>query len=357
MSVSATGAAAAAKRLWWPVRYARWGRRRPARPGYTLVIPVPGDLPVFTRLALAVCRLQDAADRVETLVVPDVDSPPVDGIVADAGRDWPDPLRVLRLPPLERALLPRLADPGKNHAAQIVAAVTASRASHALLHDADLFMLAPDVHDSEYRYAAAHASAAVGVDGPWDPWFAAHGRQLVATWEMCADIDWLRASRPSRLFGHDARLFGEVHTFDTTFWAQCHTHPSRLTVLPRPGEVVHFNYVISTYRRFQRSGAATFADTNLRLLLIRLFIDLFDPDGGGYVVPSRDELARGLTDPAAPVTYAAVDPAVYGDFRGKLDGILRGDWVAPERRATAARYLDAFDDHFGRSAGGDGLDR
>lgn len=337
---------AAAKRSWWPVRYARWGRQRPVEPGYALVVPIPGDLPVFARIALAVCRLQDPAGRVETVVVPDVASPAVDAVVAAERDTWPGELRVLELGPLERVMLPRLGDPGKNHGAQIVAAVSATRAGHVLLHDADLFMLASDVHRAEYAYAVEHRSAAVGVDGPWDPWFTAHGRSLVATWEMCADTSWLRAFRPSRLFGHDAPLWGERHTFDTTFWAQAHTDQSRLVVIPRPGDVVHFNYVISTYRRYQRHVGGPFADTQLRLLLIRLFVDLFDPDGVGYAVPTRTELVRGLTDATAPVTYADVDPPAYVAFRARLDGILTGAWVAPTRRAAAVAYLDEFDGHF-----------
>lgn len=335
-----------ARRGWLPLRHPRWGRRRPAAPGYSLLVPVPGDLPVFARIALAVTRLQDPASRVETLVVPDIPSPAVDAVVAAAATDWAGPLRVVPLPLADRLVLPRLGDPGKNHGAQIVAATTASRATHVLLHDADLFLLAADVHEAEYRYAAAHGSAAVGVDGPWDPWFARHGRSLVATWEMCADVDWLRATPPFRLYGHDARLFGERHTFDTTFWAQCHTHPSRLAVLPRPDDVVHFNYVISSYRRFQRSGPGPFADDNLRLLLIRLFVDLFDPAGTGYAVPDRATLIRGLTDPDAPAVYAGVDPAVYRAFRARVDGILTGAWVEPDRRSAAAGYLDPFDAHF-----------
>ena len=339
---------AAAKRAWLPVRYPVWGTRREHRTGYTLAVPVPGDLPVFAAVALAVCRLQDPDHRVETLVVPDSPSPGVADLVGRAATEgFPGELRLLDLPALDRAVLPRLGDPGKNHGAQIVAAVNASTGSHVVLHDADLFLGSPDVHRAEFETAWAHGSAAVGVDPAWDPWFATHNRRLVATWEMCADIDWLRTSPPWRLFGHDARMFGERHTFDTTFWAQCRTHPSRLLVRPRTNDVTHFNYVISSYRRFQRSDGAPFADTNLRLLLIRLLIDLFDRDRPGYLIPGRDELICGLDDPTARVTYPTVDPETYRAFRAKVDTILTGAWVDAGRRELALSYLDPFSDALG----------
>ena len=336
-----------AKRTWLPARYPVWGLRPTASPGYTLVIPVPGDLPVFTSIALTVCRLQDPTHRLETVVVPDGPSPAVAGLVSDAQGSWPGRLRLLQLPAIDRTVLPRLGDPGKNHGAQIVTAVRAARSSHVVLHDADLFMLSPSVHRAEYEFASAHGSAAVGIDRAWDRWFASHGRQLVATWEMCAAVNWLRATPPWRLFGHDARMFGEQHTFDTTFWGQCHTHPSRLVVRPQPGGVVHFNYVISTYRRLQRAKGQPVSDYEFRLLLIRLLIDLFDPDRAGYVVPERQDLVRGLDDSEALVTYATVEPRAYQVFRREVDGILTGDWLDPSRRAEAARFLDPFDDRFG----------
>ena len=48
------------KSAFWRIRFARWSSAPSGavRPGYTLLLPVPGDLPVFLELALAVCRTQ-----------------------------------------------------------------------------------------------------------------------------------------------------------------------------------------------------------------------------------------------------------------------------------------------------------
>lgn len=337
---------------YWRARYHRWRRPRPARPGYSLLVPVPGDLPVFTQLALAVCRLQDPGGRRETLVIPDAGSPDVDAAVAAAAPTWQGALRVQRLAPVERLLLPRLRDPGKNHGAQIIAGVTASTATHLILHDADLFPRSQRLHADLYGDAVEADLAAVGVDGAWDPWFAEHDLHLVATWEMCARISWLRGFRPGTLFAHRAQVAGQLHLVDTTFFAQTRTDPAKLRVRRSGVEVAHFNYVISTYRRFQNHLASaapgSFSDSNLRLLLVRMFIDLFDTTATRYAVPSLQTLQDGLGDSDAAVLYTSVNPGVYRAFRDKVDAILQGDWIAPDRRTRAVGYLDVFDRHFGR---------
>ncbi|NAZ86417.1 glycosyltransferase family 2 protein [Kineococcus indalonis] len=335
---------------YWRVRYSRWGADRERTPGYSLVVPVPGDLPVFLDLALAVCREQSARHRVETLVVADVRTPEVDRIVADAAPTWPGPLRRVDLALPERVLLPVLRDPGRNHGAQLIASVREARGDHVVLHDADLFALDPQLHDQSYRRARDEQLGVLGVERAWDPWYAAHGRELAATWEQCSKVDWLRSVPPHRHLGHDARLWGERHTFDTTFWAQCRTDPRRIAVSGRSDDIVHFNYVISTYRRFQRQGrGGGFRDGNLRLLLIRVFIDVFGRRRTGYDVPELATLRDGLRDASAPVTYAGVDPGEYAVFRRKLTAILEGPWTSEERRRSTEDLLGAFDEHFGSS--------
>src|SRR6266702_4030874 len=91
---------------YWRLRFRRWGRRLPSEDGYTLLVPVPGDLPVFLDLALAVCRLQKSSSRIATLVLPDVTTPAVEAAVAAARPSWPGPLELVRQQPLERLVLP-----------------------------------------------------------------------------------------------------------------------------------------------------------------------------------------------------------------------------------------------------------
>jgi len=329
---------------YWQARFARWGRpARIANQGYTVLVPVPGDLPVFLDLALAVCRAQTAAHRVATIVVPDVSTPAVDAIVARARPDWPGRLELDRLPVPERWLLPRLGDPGRNHAIQLNTAITRTTSTHVVLHDADLFLLTPDAHEDQWAHAVEGDLDVLGVDPAWDPWYAERGRHLAATWEMTARTDWLRGFPPWRHIAHRDHLDGEPHVFDTTFWAQTRTAPARIGVRS-PGAVVHFNYVISTYRNYRRSGPG-FRDGRFRLLLIRVFIDLFDTTGAAYGLPSIDDLAAGLGKPGTDVWYAPEDAAAYAEFRPRLDQILAA--FPPPSHTSIADALAAFDAFYG----------
>jgi hypothetical protein len=317
-------------------------------------MPVPGDLPVFLDLSLAVCRLQDATSRLVTLVVPDQWTPEIAASVERARPTWPGELALVRLPLVDRFVLPRLADGGRNHAAQIIAGVARARTTHVVLHDADLFLLRRAAHEEQYRYAVERDLAVLGVDGAWDPWYARQGRTLAATWEMTARTDWLRSFPPHRLVGHDDELWGERHTFDTTFWAQCRTDPTRIGVRGAGDGIVHFNYVIGTYRNFLRHPPGLpFADTSFRLLLIRVLVDLFDEGRVTYRLPSLAELSTALGRDAADVTYPGTEGSEdYARFRRKVQAILDGPWTSSSRRAAALGSLTAFDNFYGWPGGG-----
>ncbi len=331
-------------RFYWPLRFSRWRAPATAEPGFTLLLPVPGDLPVFLDLALKVCVLQQSPSRAATLVIPDLRTPSIERITERYRSRWSGPLEVVDLPRPERALLPRLKDPGRNHGVQLIAGVQASRTSHIVLHDADLFLLDPGAHEQQYRLAERDGLAALGVSPPWDPWYEQHGLHLAATWELCARVDWLRSVPPHRHLGHDADMFGERHTFDTTFWAQARTPPHRLAVHGLGGGLIHFNYVISAYRAFQRSSGS-FRDDRYRLLLIRVLIDLFDEDQAIYDVPSLETLAAGLRDPAARVSYVGAETQVYASFRRQLEGILAGPWSEPGLATRTRAALAPFDEY------------
>lgn len=53
----------------WKWLYARWSKPvvEPI-PGYTILLMVPGDLPVFLKIALEMCITQNPEHLVETLV-------------------------------------------------------------------------------------------------------------------------------------------------------------------------------------------------------------------------------------------------------------------------------------------------
>ena len=340
----------ALKSLLWRSLYSRWRTPDgPRTPGYTLLVPVPGDLPVFTELALAVCRQMDPADRVETLVIPDAPHPATTAAVERARPGWPGPLRLVNLRRRDR-LVTRLLGPQRRphayHWLQLVNGAEQTRSVYALLHDADLFVADPGFHRRQYEEAANRHLACLGVNPVWDDWFAKHGYHVAATWELLFDVDWLRSFPPHLHLGHDNELDGEHHLFDNTIYPQCRTPADRIAVRPAQGGLVHFNYVICTYRHFQASRS--FEDAHFRILLVRLLIDAFDQTGWAYEAPPADELAKGLTEPGRRVTYRGPEAAKnYPEFRAKLDELLASGLLDERQAETVRAGVQPFDRAFG----------
>lgn len=333
---------------YWSARFDAWPPAAPAQDGYTLLVPVPGDLPVFLELALTVLGLQHAEDRVETIVIPDKMTPAMREIVAQHRPGWQGALHLLDLPLPERHLLPLMKNPSRNHGVQLIAGIGASRGTHVVFHDADLFLIEPDALDAHWAAAREADLLACGISPVWDPWYAEKGlHHLTATWELVAQRDWLRSFPPHLHMGHTAEVLGQEHVFDTTLHAQAVSDPTRIRTHDRSDAIVHFNYVISTYRHFQRSSGP-FADDRFRLLLIRLFVDLFSSRAVAEL-PTLPELASGLTDAEARVRYpgAEVGAADYATFRSQVERILTGPWTGQEQARAVAAALAPFDAHYG----------
>lgn len=334
---------------YWNARFSQWRSPRPEQEGYTVLVPVPGDLPVFLELALAVLKLQDHENRVETLVLPDRMTPQMRTIVKREDPTFPGALRLVPLPQPERYALPLLRNPSHNHGIQLLTGIQEASGRHIVLHDSDLFLLSPAALERNYAAALTRDLLVAGVSPVWDTWFDKRGYNLVATWEMIAQRRWLRSFPPHMHMGHDAELYGEAHTFDTTLHAQALTDQSRLGLVADPDSFVHFNYVISTYRHFQRS-TDTYADDRFRLLLIRVLIDLFAREEFDYKMPSLTEMAASVGTSDARVTYP--DPsgevsAMYADFRHKLDLIIDGPWSEGGDSIRMRAAVRPFDTYYG----------
>jgi hypothetical protein len=336
-------------RRYWEARLRRWPRPKAATEGYSLLVPVPGDLPVFLRLALAVCRHQRSAYRVETIVVPDRLTKDIRDLVSEARVDWPGELYLQPLPRPERWALPMLGNAGRNHAMQFISGVARSRATHVVLHDADLFLLARDQLDRQFEMCRDRRLACLGVSPAWDKWFAEHDRRLAATWELCAQVKWVRAFMPALHMAHDDEFFGEQHTFDTTFYPQVLTDQSLIGVEPSD-DIVHFNYVISNYRGFTRRSGDSWLDRRFLLLLTSVFVELFDHERWRvYRLPSLSELADCVGEKTGPIRFPEAEAGAedYRRFRALLGRALTGPWVADVQRDLAVDALAPFDRFYG----------
>lgn len=335
--------------------YPRW-RRAPAErtPGYTLLLLIPGDLPVFLRIAMEVCRAQDPEHLVETLVLPDTPTTGFSRTFEAGCADWPGPIRVVRLRAAERAFARWRKNGHLNAWMQFTTGIAHARTTHAIWHDADLFVADPGFLRRHYEECRDRGLAGLGISEAWDEWYRAHGLgHMASTWEMVFDVEWVREFAPWEHRGHDGAVDGHPVTFDITYSPQSRTAPERIAQTAHPPPFVHFNHTIGRYREFQRSlrRGRAWEDATFRILLVRLLADVFDDSGWSYEAPSVPDLLRGLEDPAAPVTYRAPETAArYAPFRRTLDELAASPVLGEERAGALLRAVAPFDEAFAVAA-------
>jgi len=333
---------------YWRLRFPAWPRLTGRlEEGYTVLVPVPGDLPAFAELALSVLRKQTAGYRVATFVIPDQPSSAIRQLVRRARPTWPDELTLVALPPPELWFAHKLRSVSRIHWLQVTAGLGKVHSTHAVLHDADLFLFDPCVLDDQYVLARDRGLSCLGVSPVWDGWYKASGRDLVATWEMLASVDWFRSFSPAQHGPHDGEIWGERHTFDTTLYPQAVTEQRLIARTSIGDKIAHFNYVVSTYRHFQRSRGR-FPDHNFRLLLISTLLELF---GTTCEVPPLAALAqclapRGSSTSRIEFPTSEAGSMSYARFRTDLSAVLSSPFAPAPERARATRLLKPFDDHY-----------
>lgn len=338
----------------WKWLYPRWRTRAgDLQPGYTLLMLLPADLPFFFDIWARIFADKRTDHLVETLVIPDQLAPGLQARYDRFAASWPHgPLRMVPLRPLDRFLAARLKNPHQNCWLQLINAVEATRSTHAIWHDADLFISSPDFLEAHYGRCSREHLACLGVSPAWDPWYAEHGLDHVtATWELAFDVDWIRQTAPWEHRGHEATILGQRHVADITFLAQSRTDPGRISRDEWQVEhFVHFNYVMGSYRFFQTSRGP-FEDDHFRILLVRLLIDAYDPGDYPYDAPTAVELARGIADPANRVTYTGPKTSAnYVEFRAKLARFLDGPFLDPRQADIVRAGVRPFDLAFGAPA-------
>jgi hypothetical protein len=346
--------AGCARQLPWRLAYASWPDRPAApTPGYTLILPVPADLPVFARLAIANTLAQDPEGRVETIVVPDARSAEIHRVAGAAAAEFgTEQVRVVDIAPGGRRVQERATpSPHNNHWLQFATGAAAMTTTHGLIHDADLFITDSAFLARHYQRCAADGLACLGVSPAWDDWLREHGLDhVVATWELMFSAEWARSFAPWEHKSRPAWVDGEWHIFDNCLATQSRTAPSRIGLNEDDESFVHFNWVIGVYRHFQNHPGDSVEDRRFVLLLIRLLVDALSEQGATEEpidVPSLDDLAGGIGRADRRVTYASDDTAAgFSAFRERLDRVLSGPLVesgaADRIRERLAPFERAF---------------
>jgi hypothetical protein len=335
----------------WQLLRSQWKGSRPEpSPGYTALLPVPSDLPVFLKIALATLKSQDSTGLAEILVIPDRPS----AVFAKAFEainkpSTAPPIRLVTLRPMDRFITARINSPHTNHWLQLINGLEAVTTRHVLLHDADLFITDEDFLAKQYAELVRSGAACLGVNPVWDPWYREHQlAHVTATWELMFDAGWARSFKPWMHRGHHGVVAGKSHEFDTMLLPQALTEPSRILRRERNFGFVHFNYVICTYRWFrehERKASSPYEDDHWRLLLIRLLVDAFESTETDADIPSLTELRQALTGASDRVDYRGEAARHnYPQFREKLRQLLEAGILQPRQIESLSRAIAPFDE-------------
>ncbi len=346
------------KRLLLQFLYPRW--KRPAgsvRAGYSILLPMPSDLPVFYRIAMRVLGRQNLQNANDVIIVPDNPRRAFrDIVMRDRARSLAVPVVLAESSGLKRAVARVYNRPNHFHWSQIVCGIEHSGSSHALLHDADMFLLEQNFLNDHYAFSLQKGLKVLGISPAWDPWFSKNGYDHVtATWEMLATLEWVRSFPPILLHGHTNRIGGLTHTFDTTYYAQCLTDPPAVACRESGSGFIHFNWLISGYRWYVKRRK-DYCDERFIIMLLRLLIDEFDSDHAYRYIPSWEEMSSHVPNGHGQLVFPSSEtqgPA-YESIREKIGALFSSSLVKKGGRNSINRKLEAFDKYYGYTPrGGD----
>jgi hypothetical protein len=336
--------------------YPRWPPREQSIDGYTVLLPLPGDLPVFLELALAGLSNQDPTGHVETLVIADRLTPGFRETFQRCCERLPwGPVRLVAIDRRGQLLQRTRRGPWSrassylNHFLQIYHGIAATKTTHAILHDADLFLTDGAFLADRYRRCADAGLACLGVERRYDDFYDRNALgPVLATWELMLRTDWIRTFAPWRLSSQSIRLAGFQKDLDTMDYVQVRTPPAQRDLWEAPDSYVHFNWVIIHYRLFQQTAGHEFVDGYFLILLVRLLSDAFAQTDGSNQLPPLSEMVRGITDSSARVHYCQEGiEERYAEFRGRIQRVIEGPALGPAQAESIERALRPFDLAFG----------
>jgi hypothetical protein len=339
----------------------RWPRSRALEEGYAILLPTPMDMPFLSRFALEGLRHINTENCKQILIVPDAWGTDGGEALRRVAAQFDDPRIAMAPPrPIDYRLVRILNNSANTHWLSFVNGTAHARCHHAFLHDADAFFMERDGLERQYRECRDRGMYAWGVSASGSSFFQHNGyNHIPGTWELMYSVDWA--------LGHGPFAFKPGwwitprggFEFDSMHHPQFLDYASgRIGVMDPPPEFVHFFGVIGAYRVYQercrRPNSRPIVDQWLRLLLLALLEDLVPDTSGRRALPTVDTLARGLTDPAAPVNYTSVESAhAYPEFRQEIERICRSPIFQGPRADRVQERLRPFDEYYQRRAAED----
>lgn len=336
--------------LKWAI-YGNWPSRQAFTPGYTILLPIPSDMPFLLDIALEGLKQLSIPNCMSVLVVPDGAASDKD-LRALVARHGDKRVKFIPLKPIDRILvnLPRT-DGSANfrHFSQILRGVEESTTEAIYLHDADAFWLDPGGIELQYRELTERDMYTLGVTARIDKVYQERGYQIPGTWELMFSNRWVRQRPPSSIKGgwYPVPDEGQWRWFDTLLSDQYINYKSgKFGVMAQPPRFVHFYATITEYRSWMRSDAASFEDKLFSLLLLSVLAYSMRGGSSRFSLPRPDELILGVGDDNAEITYMQ-DSTVrrYPGFRRSLEE-LRCSSGNDEVKSRILEAIKPFDDHF-----------
>jgi hypothetical protein len=334
--------------------FGRWHGAGPQEEGYTILLPSPMDMPFLLRFALEGLRRLDTKHCRQIVVIPDGcgddGGKALERVVESSGDSR---VELARLRPAAHFIVHGMRRTGGgianwSHWAMIVEGIERARCEHVFLHDADAFFLETDGLERHYRECCDRGMETLGVTARLDPFFREIGYAIPGTWELMFATRWARRRSPLELKGRSRPTPRGDYTFDTMLYPQYLDYPSgKVGILDPPPRLVHFAGAITTYRTFSDRRGRPVVDELFRLLLLSLLEDLLPSPEGKGVMPAVAELARGLADPAAPVTYGSRRATrEYPIFRAMIEDLCNSAIFLGARADRIRELIRPFDEHY-----------
>jgi hypothetical protein len=338
------------------VLFGRWRPARTLTDGYSILMPMPMDMPFLLRFALEGLRDMDTTHCNQIVVIPD-------GWGKDGGREYQrvirafdDPrIELTSLPPEVHFLIHRIQKRRSNctaanwsHWAMIVEGINCAAHKYAFLHDADAFFIDADGLERQYVECRDRGMVTLGVQYRADAFFSEIGYWIPGTWEMMYSVPWARSRSPITLKGQWQDSPHGWHEFDTMLYPQYLDYPTgKVGAMESPPRIVHFHGAVTTYRAFKDRKDESVGDDLFRLLLLAILEELVPGETTERILPSPIELARGLDEQSAPVRYNSSRAArEYPIFRRQVDELLEAPVFAGERSERIRGFIRPFDEHF-----------
>lgn len=328
--------------------YSHWKPVTSTKAGYSIIMPMPEDMPFLMRLAIEGLKCIDTSNCKQFIVVGDgYSNDHCSALKRELQRYGETSIGFCELPFLHRMVARRISCP---HPISIIFGASINRCDFAFLHDADAFFLDRDSIESTFEYCTGNEMDVVGVTARWDPFFQRLGYAIPGTWQMMFRTAWLRDHPPFQVIGRKEQTPHGMNTFDTLLYPQYLDYGcGRIGVMPNPPRYVHFNGTIVTYRAWRRAKGRPVVDELFRLLLLSILEHILPATDGKRLMPRVDDLARGLKDSTNPIRYDTLDCVRnYAEFRDQIKELCRSPVFAGERAATIKSLLIPFDTHFAR---------